>query len=149
MAVFLDEERVDAVLDANLRRDKQLVRIVEATIGATADSHTDATLPRLTPFRLGIIKHVLAVDIIDVGSPDATIGNEVHGTCMVVESRTRKDPVDEVFGTVDGNIVRILCRIEVEESIRSLDNRRVRQTIVDDRILIGITGLDCTRQAGQ
>ena len=34
-------------------------------------------------------------------------------------------------------------------AIRSLDDCRVRQAIVDDRILIGITGLDCTRQTGQ
>ena len=135
--VILYEEGVDAVLDADLAGNEELVGIVEAPVGAVADGYANAAVPRLAPLRLGIVEHVLAADIVDVGCPDASVGHHVHGACGIGEGGAGISPGDQVARAVDGHVVRVLGGIEVEVAVLRADDGGVGQAPTDDGVLVG------------
>ena len=135
-AIILNEKRVDAVLYPYFAGYEQLVSIMETTVGSVADSHADATFPCLSPLRLRIVKHILPIDIVDVGSPDAAVGHEIHRACGICKRRSGIPPCDKVFGAIDRYVVRIFCGIEIEIAISVFDDCWVRKTIFADRIMI-------------
>ena len=134
--VDADEAGVDAVLYPHLARDEQLVGIMESAVGSVAHRHADATLPGLSPLRLGVVEHILPVDVIDVGSPDTPIGHEVHGAGGIGEGRSGVSPCHQVLRPVDGHVVRILCGIEIEIAIVGLDDRWVGHAVSNHRIVV-------------
>ena len=148
LAVVLNEAWVDAVLDAHLGGDEELVCIMETTVRSVAHGNADATLPRLSPLRLAVVEHVLPAYIVDVGCPDATIRHKVHRARLVGERRSGIAPLHKVARPIDGHVVCVLGGIHIEVAIVGLDHGGIGQAVLGDGVRVGAVLL-CQSREGE
>ena len=73
----------------------------------------------MSPYADRVIVDVLAIDVVDVGSPKGTParGREALGAGAAVEHRAHEAPVDEVFGAEDRSVANVFGAVEVEETV--------------------------------
>ena len=148
MPAVLDVEPIDGVSYTYLLTGKHAAMVCERAFRPGSRSYPNAAGPLASPFRFGIIEHILAVDIVDVGCPKIALRVPLRA-CLVGKGGAYKRPVDKVFRLVDRRVSDVLRGIEVPATVLGPDHGRIGQAGVNERIPVRLRFRDaCYRARG-
>jgi len=137
VAAVLDKELVDAI-GYTLRTVDDNALVYKRACGLVSRGTANLVVPVAAPYANGSVENILTVNEVNVGRPHHSPRRQVLRTCGIGEGCARLGPLYKVLATENRHVADILGAVEIEESVGSLDDRRIRNAEAYDRIVVGL-----------